>query len=72
MPVSTVLIKKCVQLPVAQTIDSASNVEKLCKGNRVGNSFAAEEGSLSFSRSVMEHHVRKPTALQSSARVLNS
>lgn len=72
MPVPFVLIEWCVRLPVAQTIESASNVERWCKSNRIGSCFAAKQGSLSFSRSVVEHYVRNPTASQSGAGVLNS
>ena len=52
-------------------MDSASNVERWCKSSRVGNCFAAGQGSLLFSRSVVEHHVRNPTAIQSGDGVLN-
>ena len=39
-------------------MESASNVERWCKSNRIGSCFAAKQGSLSFSRSVVEHYVR--------------
>lgn len=52
-------------------MDSASNVERWCKSSRVGNCFAVGQGSLLFSRSVVEHHVRNPTAIQSGDGVLN-
>ena len=71
-PIPTVLIEWCVQVPLTQPMDAAANVERWCKINRIGRCFAAKQGSLSFLRSVVEHHVRKPTTVQSGAGVLNS
>ena len=71
-PVPTVLIEWCVRRPVAQTMESASNVEQWCETNRIGRCFAAKQGVTSVPRSIVQHHVRKLTAIQSGAGVLNS